>query len=148
MSRCRHCTAEVPRAFDVCWNCGIPAQGDYDPAHARKDAPPGSASVSETQGSETQEPTLDADSHSDVTPFRFSLGKLFLLTTIVTMGLAMWVSEDATFLISAVIITNVIGVFIGLFVTAIGERPTDGSSRYDDEASNHVDDEFDSNAGL
>ncbi|MGI9457247.1 MAG: hypothetical protein ACR2NU_11850 [Aeoliella sp.] len=61
--------------------------------------------------------------------FRFRLIHLLMLTTIVAIGAATSMSENAMFVACAVLVTNLIGVLIALFVTNIWGLPNNGSDR-------------------
>lgn len=116
MPDCRHCYEAIPGNFDVCWNCGAPVTGSYDPDDYPDDYP-------ERQISIAPPTSLEA---SDVTsPFRFRIRHLLLLTTLVALGAAVSRNEYGLFIVCAVLVTNFIGVFIGLFVTSIWGHPND-----------------------
>jgi hypothetical protein len=67
-------------------------------------------------------------SHQDtIHRVRFRLLHLIGLTTRLSLGLACLIHADATFVFAAVVVTNVIGMIVGLLLTFVGGLPNDGS---------------------
>lgn len=61
-------------------------------------------------------------------PFRFRLAHLLLLVTFVCIVLACTKSEHAMFIIVAALITNLLGVIVGVIITSVFRLPNDGSA--------------------
>lgn len=58
---------------------------------------------------------------------RFRIAHLLVLTTIVAVVVALTTNGDLMFVFVAVIVTNFIGMIVGILVTTIGGLPDDGS---------------------
>lgn len=108
---CLHCGEKIPSNFQVCWNCGAAADGSSPPTRLDVLTPkPPSAEVAPER-------------------HRVKLGLLhwLALITVVSLWGACSVSVDAMFVFTAVVVTNFVGVLIGLLVTHGWGLPNDGS---------------------
>ena len=123
MWNCPKCDESLYDTFAVCWQCGTDRNGKEDPDFGLElDNGNGVTEVEETER-----------------PFRlqFSLRSLFLLVTCTALivSLSRGIPKVVELVLITIVIANLFGLILGMFVTYVLRIPNDGSLTWNKEES-------------
>lgn len=110
---CQHCHEEIPDHFELCWNCGASIDGCIPPTASSVSSPASGLPVVEAPEGGTRSGGI--------------VVLLLVLTTLAPLSLTWFAGLSAVFVFGAVVVTNIIGVVVGLMVTHVWGLPDDGS---------------------